>query len=212
MIRKGDTMIPRRNKLAFASMVAALLLALSALAIAQETYLQYVASDPDSTNGEARLLHYLPDDVPVSVVIEPVDRPDEAEVRDRIIAAFSAWQDAAPELVGFRFVDVPTERTLRVRWQEFDDGRVGSYAYRFQVLSSGVYRFWTVEILLDPRHDSDAMYRYALLEVGHALGLLGRSPFPGDAMSAVPSGQITARDVATLRALYAVPSGTVLSP
>ena len=195
-----------------ATLVAALLASLATFAVAQDTYVQYVASDPDSTNGEARLLHYVPDDVPVSVYIEPVDRADENEVRDRIMAAFSAWQDAAPDLVGFRFVDVPTERTLRVGWQEFDDGRVGSYAYRYQVLPSGVYRFWTVEILLDPRHATDAMYRYALLEVGHALGLLGRSPFAGDAMSAVPSGQVTARDVATLRALYAVPSGTVLSP
>jgi len=39
-------------------------------------------------------------------------------------------------------------------------------------------------------------YRYALLQAGHAIGLLGRSPFVGDAMSAVPSGQITGRDLA----------------
>ena len=195
-----------------ATLVASLLGSLATFAVAQDAYLQYVASDPGSTNGEARLLHYLPDDVPVAVHIEPVDRVDEAEVRDQIMAAFSAWQDAVPDLVGFRFVDVPTDRTLRVRWQEFDDGRVGSYAYRYQVLPTGVYRFWTTEILLDPRHSTDAMFRYALLEVGHALGLLGRSPFAGDAMSAVPSGQVTERDVATLRALYGVPSGTVLSP
>ena len=185
---------------------------LTAVGIAQDTYLQHVASNPESTNGEARLLHYLSEDVPISVHIEAIDRADALEVRDRIQAAFAGWQDAVPDLVGFRFVDVPTERTLRVRWQEFDDGRVGSYAYRYQVIPTGAYRFWTTEIFLDPRHDVDAMYRYALLEVGHALGLLGRSPFGGDVMSAVPSGQITARDIATLRALYAVPSGTVLSP
>ena len=192
--------------------IAGLLLGfLATFAIAQETYLQSVASNPDSTNGEARLLHYLPGDVPIAVHIEPLARRDEGAVRDRVMAAFSAWQGAVPDLVEFRFVDVPTDRTLRVRWHEFDDGRVGSYAYRYAVLPGGAYRFWTTEIALDPRHELDAMFRYALLEVGHALGLLGRSPFAGDAMSAVPSGQVTERDVATLRALYAVPSGTVLN-
>jgi predicted Zn-dependent protease len=54
------------------------------------------------------------------------------------------------------------------------------------------------------------LYRYALVQVGHALGLLGRSSFEDDAMSQSPSGVISERDKATLRALYAVPSGTPL--
>ena len=181
-------------------------------ATAQATYLDEVASDSDATRGEARLLHYLEDDLPIEVHIEMPDRVDAAEVRDRVVAAFTAWQDAAPDVVGFRFVDEPTERTLRVGWQRFEDQRVGTYAYRYQVLPSGVWRFWTAEVLLDPRHELDAMYRYAVLEAGHALGLLGRSPFAGDAMSTVPSGQVTPRDVATLQALYDVPSGTVVRP
>lgn len=180
--------------------------------MAQATYLDEVASNPDATRGEARLLHYLDEDLPIEVHIETPDRVDAEEVRDRVVAAFTAWQDAVPDIVAFRFVDEPTDRTLRVRWQRFEDERVGSYAYRYDVLASGEWRFWTAEVALDPRHELDAMYRYALLEAGHALGLLGRSPFAGDAMSTVPSGQVTARDAATLRALYDVPSGTVVRP
>jgi hypothetical protein len=181
-------------------------------ATAQATYLDRVASDPEATQGEARLLHYLAEDLPIEVHIEMPDRVDAAEVRERVAAAFTAWQDAAPDVAAFRFVDEPTEGTLRIRWQRFEDDRVGSYSYRYEVLASGAWRFWTAEVQLDPRHELDAMYRYALLEAGHALGLLGRSPFAGDAMSAVPSGQVTPRDVATLRALYDVPSGTVFRP
>lgn len=72
------------------------------------------------------------------------------------------------------------------------------------------YRFRATAIGLDPRASPEELERYALLQIGHALGLLGRSPFIGDAMSLSPSGVITPRDVATLRALYAVPSGTVV--
>lgn len=198
-----------RNLFAMVTMAGAVCLG---TALAQATYLDDVASDPEVTRGEARLLHYLPSDVPIDVHVAMPDRPDAATVRDRVVRAFSAWQEAAPDLISFRFVEVPTEDTLRVRWQQFDDGRVGSYRYRFSVLETGAYRFWTTEVWLDPRHEIDAMYRYALLQAGHAIGLLGRSPFAGDAMSAVPSGQITSQDVATLRALYAVPSGIVVSP
>lgn len=194
----------------------ALTLCLAALttgaATAQATYLDEVASNPESTRGQARLLHYLPQDIPIEVHVEMPERIDAAEARDRVIAAFSAWQTAAPEVLAFRFVEEPTETTLRVQWREFEDGRVGSYAYRFHVLETGAYRFWTTDVYLDPRHGLDALGRYALLQAGHAVGLLGRSPFVGDAMSAVPSGQVTARDVATLRALYGLPSGTAVNP
>ena len=115
-----------------------------------------------------------------------------------------------PDLIRFRTAETPEESALKVVWQDLPADKVGSYRYTFSVLENGLYRFRATEILLDPDTPPDDLYRYALLEIGHALGLLGRSPFEGDAMSAVPSGRVSERDVATLRALYALPSGIVL--
>jgi predicted Zn-dependent protease len=100
---------------------------------------------------------------------------------------------------------------LQVTWQSLEGGRIGSYRYRYVVLPDGQYRFLATDIILDARLDAQTLYRYALVQVGHAVGLLGRSPFEGDAMSWQASGIISERDIATLRALYAIPSGTVLA-
>ncbi len=187
-----------------------LVLLMASSVAAQQTYLAENGSRPEDTHGQSRLLHYLPDDMPIAVFVPQPPPPAGKELRDQVIAAFRAWQQAAPDLIAFRFLGAPEEGALLVVWQPFEDDRVGSYQYAFTVDTDGVYRFRATEILLDPRHDPDNAFRYALLEVGHALGLLGRSPFAGDAMSAEPSGQVSERDVATLRALYAVPSGTPL--
>ena len=199
-----------------------------------QTYLQHSGSDPETTRGESRLLHYLPQDMPITVYVpipgadaptggagddaggSPTGGFDLAEVdlnaarRDEVVRALNAWQEAAPDLIRFRTAETPEESSLKVVWRDLPPGKVGSYRYTFSVLEDGVYRFRATEVILDPDTPPDELYRYALLEIGHALGLLGRSPFEGDAMSAVPSGRVSERDVATLRALYALPSGIVL--
>jgi len=194
-----------------------LLFLLSLVASAQgdvDTYLAANGSDPETTRGASRLLHYQPEDFPVEVYV-PAPPPARssappAQMRRTVIRAFRAWQEAAPDLVSFEFVNAPGEGMLRVTWPDLPPNLAGSYRYAFEVLPTGVYRYRATRVLLDPATDPDDLYRYALLQVGHVLGLFGRSPFEGDALSAVPSGEVTERDVATLRALYALPSGTVL--
>jgi hypothetical protein len=185
-----------------------LLLFYAGLAQEADTYLSDQASKPESTDGVARLLHYLPEDMLISVVIpESVTGAQKAEVVRR---AFEAWQEAVPELIQFEFPEEPPVDALKVTWQTLETGKIGSYQFTFSVQDDGQYRFRATDIFLDPTLDDDTLYRYALVQVGHALGLLGRSPFEGDALSQSPSGVITERDKATLRALYAVPSGTPL--
>jgi predicted Zn-dependent protease len=186
----------------------ALILAVLSLTIslAQESYLSDQASNPETTDGVARLLHYLPEDMPIRVFIpETLDGKHETVKR-----AFEAWQEAVPELISFEFVENALEDALLVTWQELETGKIGSYQYTYNVDSDGQYRFRATDVFLDSSLDDDTLYRYALVQVGHALGLLGRSPFEGDAMSQSPSDMISERDKATLRALYAVPSGTPL--
>jgi hypothetical protein len=187
-------------------LIAVLFLFIPALAQATDTYLSDQASKPETTDGVARLLHYLPQDMPVKVTI-----PETTEgKRELVKRAFEAWQDAAPDLLQFEFPVTPPEDALAVSWGALEPGKIGSYQYTFSVGSDGQYRFRATDIFLDPALADETLYRNALVQVGHALGLLGRSSSQGDAMSQSPSGVITERDKATLRALYAVPSGTPL--
>jgi hypothetical protein len=226
-----------------------LLSLLAALAQEAASYLSGQASNPEITDGVARLLHYLPEDMPISVSIpeltgglqttsglettselETTNEPERtsepettrepratnssqttnSQKREVVIRAFKAWQEALPELVQFEFPEQPPEDALFITWQKLEEGKIGSYQYTYSVQADGQYRFRATDIFLDPSLDDETLYRYALVQVGHALGLLGRSPYSGDAMSQSPSGVISEKDKATLQALYAVPSGTPL--
>lgn len=67
-----------------------------------------------------------------------------------------------------------------------------------------------VEVLISPDQRREAIEATALHELGHAFGLWGHSPEASDAMAAVPGArpvlELSARDLATLRWLYAQPS------
>lgn len=180
------------------------------LSLAQEadTYLSDQASNPETTDGVARLLHYLSEDIPIRVFIP---ESEAGLQKDEVVRrAFEAWQDAVPDLIRFEFLTTPSDDAILVSWRTLESSKIGSYQYTYSVLPDGQYRFRATDIFLDAGLDDDTVYRYALVQVGHALGLLGRSPFEGDALGPSPSGVITERDKATLRALYAVPSGTPL--
>ncbi len=191
--------------------ICILLLGHAICATAQvETYLSENGTNPETTRGESRLLRYEREDFPVEVYIpRPVGVEAGEQAQREVRRAFEAWAEAAPEIVSFEFLEEPHEGVLVVNWETLE-GVAGSYRYSFSVSASGQYDYRATSIILDPATEPGALYRFALLQVGHALGLFGRSPFEGDALSAAPSGEITGRDVATLRALYALPSGTVL--
>lgn len=176
-----------------------------------QTYLSDVASNPASTGGKARLLHYLSEDMPITVYVPPGPDANGQAMRAAALRAIRAWQQAAPDILHFVVVGKPGTGVLQVRWQQLGD-KVATYRYAYTVTPLNQFRFHTTEVILDPRFEPAQIYRYALLAFGQAVGLLGRSPYSGDALSATPSGAISKRDVATLRALYAVPSGTVLDP
>ncbi len=193
------------------TLLTALLLVGPALAQrSPQTYLSDVGSNPSSTGGQSRLLHYLPEDMPIAVYVPPAPGTDGQALRNAVIRAVNAWQHAAPDVLQFVIVGKPSPDAITVRWQHLTD-KVATYRYAYTVTSQNQYRFHTTEVILDPRFQAAQVHRYALLVFGQAVGLLGRSPYRGDALSADPSGSISKRDVATLRALYAVPSGTVLT-
>lgn len=174
-----------------------------------QTYLADVASHPQNTDGQPRLLHYLSSDMPIAVYVPPPDVKDGQALRDAVVRAVKAWQNAAPDVLQFVIVGQPGAGTTTVTWQHLDSV-AASYRYAYSITSGSQYRFHATELLLDPRDSPEQIYRLALMVIGQGVGLLGRSPYSGDALSHEPSGTISPRDVATLRALYNVPSGTVL--
>lgn len=194
------------RRLLFLTVIALCWLSIST---GQTTYLSANGSQTEVTEVP-RLLHYLPQDIPIDVYIPSPAVSDADSLQRSVEAAFLAWQQAVPELIQFNFVVAPNEDTLNVNFDP-EQGGVGTYRYRYEVQADGQWRFRATNIFLNPGWDSATLYRYALVQVGHALGLLGRSPFEGDAMSMSPSGTVTERDANTLRELYAIPSGTVLS-
>jgi hypothetical protein len=118
--------------------------------------------------------------------------------------AFASW-----ELVGlplrFAFVEGPDEADVRVAWTErLPERRAGVAHWTTGAdgwLANGVITLatWVSD---GTRADDASVYRMALHEIGHLLGL-GHSADPDDVMAPwVRAGELTLRDRATARLLY----------
>ena len=148
-------------------------------------------------------------DGPVRVWIAPGDsvsgwRPTYAvAVRE----AFAAWEAVGVPL-RFAFVDHPDDAEVRLEWTEQLSGRRAGVIYR---TASGAGWLTRARIVLAMRlsdgasTDDVTVRRVALHEIGHLLGL-EHSVDASDIMAAlVGAGDLTERDRATARVLYARP-------
>ncbi len=130
-------------------------------------------------------------------------------------AAVLAWSDVArPGVPSFTFVDRPGDADIPFAWESRFVGREASLtAIRVQPFNR---RLTVRAILLGGRTREGGeipprrLQARVMHEVGHALGLLGHSPDPGDILYAVeaPRPALSDRDRATLAALYARPHGS----
>lgn len=185
---------------------------------ASDHYLRYVGFElPFNENV---LLHWSRRQMPLHVHL-PVPPAgfyaDPEAVHEVVRDGVTDWADVVePGLPSFVFVDSPGDADIPIVWAlEPPDPTwyVAHCVYSQTVFSK---QFAVDRILVTARWRGrepslDLIYATVLHEMGHALGLAGHSPDPADLMGRSLGTdrrpELSARDRATLRALYAKPNG-----
>ena len=168
--------------------------------------------------------------MPIRVYISPVlkDSPYLPEIR----YAMQEWQTASDGDIRFEETETPQNADIRVSWghsglhTDFQDMRLGSAELtRLKDTKQIVAQApedpdaappFTVEVILMLEGDGtigelsqEEMRTVCLHEFGHAIGLWGHSPHPGDvSYPTATAQQLSTRDITTLHKLYRTPLHT----
>ena len=174
--------------------------------------------------------------MPVQVYISPVlkESPYLPEIRH----AMQAWHNASDGNIRFEETETPHNANIRVSWGHnalydgFQDMRLGSAELTRRNTQAKTLKQsaeipqaktpsstnppFTVEIILMLEGDGtigelsqEEMRTVCLHEFGHAIGLWGHSPHPGDVNYPTATAQhLSERDIRTLRKLYRTPLDT----
>ncbi len=147
---------------------------------------------------------------PLKVFIQDTtDVPDY--YREVVMSAYQAWQRASEGLVRFTFVEAPEDADIKCFFKNVnndDNSPIGSQTFEINgntIIGSTIFFKKTDE----KKHnlDSKQLFSSALQEIGHTLGLNGKSPSIYDVMYPIGTKfntEITARDLKTLALLYSV--------
>jgi len=195
-------------------------------------YLRYVAFE--APGNEHVLLRWPERKMPLKVYLPmPPDGlfDDSQAIFEAAKEGVLAWTDAAgPGLPAFELVASAGEADFPIAWAASQPSYAIAHCFLNVVILQR--RFDVAQIVVTGRFrdgslaDADLIRSVVTHEVGHALGLGGHSPNPGDVMYgfadptaeaqpadvAAPAGDparriLTARDRETLRLLYARPIG-----
>jgi hypothetical protein len=150
---------------------------------------------------------------PVRVWLAPGDTLSgwQPSFGDVVRSAFAAWERVVLP-VRFAFTDVPQDADVHVTWTErLPEARAGVAHW----MTGADGWFARVALVLATRvsdgtpADEASVYRIALHEIGHLLGL-GHSTAPRDVMAPwVTAGSLSGRDLATARLLYSLTPGQI---
>ena len=175
--------------------------------------------------------------MPIRVYISPILK--ESPYLPEIRYAMQAWHTASDGDIRFEEIETPQNADIRVSWghsglhTDFQDMRLGSaeltrrntQAKTLHDTKQTVMRDpdaaaasspFTVKVILMLEGDGtigelsqEEMRTVCLHEFGHAIGLWGHSPHPGDISYPTATAQHpTTRDITTLRKLYDTPINT----
>lgn len=155
-----------------------------------------------------KIIRWNKNSMPLTVYIQ--DTKDLPEYYlDVVKSAYKAWERASEGLVRFDFVEGPEQADMKVYFKAGNAvDAIGKH--EFSVSGNTITNSVTVFMKADKNghsHDSKQLFSAALQEVGHSLGLTGRSQSIYDVMYPVGikfNTEITPRDVKTLALLYSV--------
>ena len=166
-----------------------------------DSYFRNVAS-----NG--KIIRWNRATFPLNVYIQ--DSPDVPEYyREIVMSAYQSWQRASEGLVSFNFVETPSEADTKCYFKNTDNKKsIGVHAFTVNgnKITDSTIIFNKTD---DKNHslDSKQLFSSALQEIGHSLGLTGRSTSIYDVMYPIGTKfntEITTRDLKTLALLYSV--------
>lgn len=157
---------------------------------------------------------------PVKVYIAPPPPGTLPTYRDtfdaRLRGAFDKWAEALGGQLKFVFVSKPSGAHIRCDWTDDKTKLAGAHRLAVTKVTFEGHRIQRAQIILltttSPERtvalNDDEVYRSALHEVGHALGLSAHSTNNHDIMFPFSSNMLTSlsdRDIRTITALYSLP-------
>ncbi len=146
---------------------------------------------------------------PLKVYIQ--DTPEvPGYYREVIMSAYQTWQRASEGLVRFEFVETPEEADMKCFFKDINNDSVAIASQSFSLNGNKIIDSTINFKPTDKKnhsHDSKQLFSAALQEIGHSLGLNGKSPSIYDVMYPIGTKfntELTARDLKTLALLYSV--------
>ncbi len=147
-----------------------------------------------------------------------LDTPEQAFVAPLVRRSLDAWELAANQRLQFKEVADERRANILVVLREkaladpYSDVGHTEYQMTEEQLERGRMDFVTVTLNIGDADEvrtlpiearQQQIYRMALHEMGHAIGIWGHSPDPGDVMFTHPiASQLSNRDVKTIQKLY----------
>jgi predicted Zn-dependent protease len=183
-------------------------------------YLQHVAFDVPGRGGT--VMRWQTSQMPLRVHL-PAPPDGMFAERDRVMAVvrkgITDWTDvAAPGVPSFRFVEADERSDIPVVWAPIAHGWWVAFAAYDLTGDSKIFRVNRILVAAKYPDGREAtpedLYLTMLHEMGHALGLLGHSPYPEDVMYEKGTWEtegMTERDRNTLRKLYSRPVGAKIT-
>ncbi len=155
-----------------------------------------------------KLVRWNKNSLPLKVFIEDSTSVPEY-YREVVMSAYYAWQRASEGLVRFEFVEDVADADMKCYFR-VNDNKDSIGVHAFSVNGNTITDSVIVFNKTDNKghsHDSKQLFSSALQEIGHSLGLTGKSPSIYDVMYPIGTKfntEITPRDLKTLALLYSV--------
>lgn len=155
---------------------------------------------------------------PLKVYVQ--DSPDVPDYyREVVLGAYKTWERASDGLVSFEFVESADGADMKCYFKNVNDNKATIGSQSFNLSGNTIKDSTIVFKKTDYKNhnlDSKQLFSSALQEIGHSLGLNGKSPSIYDVMYPIGTKfntEITERDLKTLGLLYSVvPDVTNVAP